>query len=67
MEWSLLESLIVSQLVKNFPAFYEVRRPITLSDPCPEPDESSPYPHTLLLINFNIVQSNPRRGYCFLY
>ena len=51
--WSrvLLEKLTVYQLFKKFPAFYGTRRFITAFTSArhlshPEPDQSSPYPHT---------------------
>ena len=48
--WSrvFLEKLTGPQLVKKFPAFYGTRRfELQVPDicPCPDPDQSSPYPH----------------------
>jgi hypothetical protein len=48
MEENLLEKLVVTQLVKKFPAFYGTRRFIPVitdptTGPYPQPNESSPY------------------------
>jgi hypothetical protein len=51
----LLEKLIVTQLVKKFPAFYGIRRFITVftqdhaTGPSPESDVFIPHPHTMFL------------------
>jgi hypothetical protein len=42
---------IVNQLFRKLPVFYGTRRFVTVfkkpaNDPYPEPDESSPHPHT---------------------
>jgi hypothetical protein len=50
---ALLEELIIAQLGKKYPTFYGSRSFITVfkstTEPYPEPDESSPYPHTPFL------------------
>jgi hypothetical protein len=46
----VLEKLTVTQLVKQFPAIYGIRRNITVyNDPRPEPDASSPHLRILFL------------------
>jgi hypothetical protein len=52
----LLLHIVVSQVVKKFPTFYEPQRTLLCSqelstDPCPEPYESNPQSHN--------PQSNP--------
>jgi hypothetical protein len=66
----LLEKLIVTQLVKTFPAFYRTRRFITVfttaaTGPDSEPDASSPHLPTLFLSNI-IFASMPRSSEWFL-
>jgi hypothetical protein len=46
---SFLENLLLSQLVKKFPAFMEPKdSQQTVIDPYPMPDAPSPHSHTLL-------------------
>jgi hypothetical protein len=50
----LLEKLTGSQLVRKFPVLYGTRSQITAFTisrhlSCPEPDRSTPYPHTPLI------------------
>jgi hypothetical protein len=54
--WSrvLLDKMIFAQLAKKFPSFIEPEVSLPYSQepatgPCPEPDESSPRPHTLFI------------------
>jgi hypothetical protein len=56
----VLEKPPVTQLVSNYPAFYETRRFITFSKepftgPYPKPPKSSPNIHTIFKIHFNII------------
>jgi len=45
MEHSLLEKLTGSQLVKKFPIFCPFKNfQVPAICPCPEPDQSTPYP-----------------------
>jgi len=63
--WSrvLLEELIVAQIYKKLPAFYETWRFITLfTGPYPDtPHKSSPHPHSLCLFKIFLILSSHLR------
>jgi hypothetical protein len=58
---SVFRKLIVSQLVKKFPAVYGTRRFITLfaSGLYPEPDESTPHPYFLFMCPIHVFPGLP--------
>jgi hypothetical protein len=61
--WALLDNLQIEQQIKNFPAFYGIRKFITVLTrifhwSLPEPDRSSPH-HPIIFIE-NLLSYSPR-------